>query len=245
MIPAPILFRWWRLKWRLFGGEAAFRGMSNQEVFEKIYAEDIWGRHDDGTPHSGPGSHEPELVDPYLAAVTALFDRLGPIGTIVDIGCGDFSVGHRLAPFAERYVACDVAETVIRSNRAKWSLPNVEFRQLDIATDDLPPGDVAIVRQVLQHVSNADIASFIGKLHAHAPYKHLIVTEHLYRGSGFAPNRDKHRGRELRVQSKSGVVLHEPPFDLQHLSRDVLCETTAPIWHLDAFIRTTHYRLAE
>jgi len=245
MIPTPILFRWWRLKWRLFGGEKAFRGMSNREVFEKIYAEDIWGRHDDGTPHSGPGSHEPELVDPYLNAVTALLERLGSVGTIVDIGCGDFSIGHRLAPHAEHYIGCDVAKTVIRTNREKWPLPNVAFRELDIATDTLPPGDVAIVRQVLQHLSNADIASFVAKLHDHAPYKHLIVTEHLYRGRGFAPNRNKPSGRELRVQSKSGVSLHEPPFNLRHISREILCETTAPIWHLDAFIRTTHYRLAE
>jgi hypothetical protein len=35
---------------------------------------------------------------------------------------------------------------------------------LNLAADELPPADLAIVRQVLQHLSNAEIEAFVGRL---------------------------------------------------------------------------------
>lgn len=237
-------FRWRRLKRRVFGAEQQFRGMTNKAIFERIYDEDMWGKNEDGFPCSGPGSHDPEIVGEYVDAVTGVLAEIGKDCALVDIGCGDFNIGSHIAPHVGKYIGCDVAENVIRANRARWQVPNVEFRALDIAKDDLPQSDVAIVRQVLQHLSNDDIAAFVNKVNQNVPFRHLIVTEHHYRGRDFVANRAKPSGSSLRVQIKSGVVLEDPPFNLNYGAKRVLRETEAPIWDLDAVIRTTHYALA-
>lgn len=67
---------------------------------------------------------------------------------------------------------------------------------MNIVEDDLPRGDVATVRQVLQHLSNTQIGAALPKL---ARYKHVIVTEHVPRGS-FRPNVNKAMGPELDLR---------------------------------------------
>ena len=81
--------------------------------------------------------------------------------------------------------------------------------------NDLPGGDVCFVRQVLQHLSNADILNFVSKLNLNKPYKYLIVTEHLPMGKDFDVNLDKKNGKSIRLFTNgSGVILHKPPFNL-------------------------------
>lgn len=45
---------------------------------------------------------------------------------------------------------------------------------LDITLDDLPKGNVIILRQVLQHLSNFEIIKFIKKINLN--YQYLLVT---------------------------------------------------------------------
>jgi hypothetical protein len=78
---------------------------------------------------------------------------------------------------------------------------NLEFRELDIAKDELPLGDCAILRQVLQHLSNAEI-SCGRKLYA---YKYVLLTEHLYRKMILNPHKDIISGSGIRPK-KNKVV---------------------------------------
>jgi hypothetical protein len=82
---------------------------------------------------------------------------------------------------------------------------------LDIAADDLPSGDCAIVRQVLQHLSNAEIQLILPKL---LNFRYLIVTEHIPEGD-FKANLDIISGQGIRLKKKSGVDLLAPPFNLK------------------------------
>jgi hypothetical protein len=67
----------------------------------------------------------------------------------------------------------------------------IAFKLLDLVKDKLPAGDVAIIRQVLQHLSNDQIARFVARA---SNYGFLVVTEHLPSRPDFRPNADKLAG---------------------------------------------------
>jgi hypothetical protein len=201
----------------------------------------VWGRDSDGSATSGYGSHEPRIVRPYVRGTQLLKKQLG-CSSIADLGCGDFNIGRQLAVFCSEYIACDVSEFILARNRERFRAGHVRFQNLDLARDELPRADLAIVRQVLQHLGNAEIASFVDRLNRAKPYGHILVTEHVPKGD-FEPNADTTTGHDIRLAVGSGVVLHEAPFNLVHKARKVLHEAQADIHGRSAVIRTTLYVL--
>ncbi len=197
------------------------------ETFQTIYRNGEWGRDPDGAagPWSGTGSHSASIVEPYLAAVIPYLRQLDPKPRVVDLGCGDFNIGAQLAPHAETYLACDLVAEVIAANRVRATAPNVEFRVLDIVDAPLPAGDVVILRQVLQHLSNSEVAAVAQKLPGAC--RHLIQTEHLAAPRTFVPNLDKPTGCRARIGIGSGIDLAAPPFNLPYKTQRVLCDTTS------------------
>ena len=101
-------------------------------------------------------------------------------------------------------------ELIVHNNKAVTAY-NWEFHILDNATDNLPSGDCAILRQVLQQLSNAEIKSVVEKLYT---YKYVILTEHLPKGD-FTPNKDIISGQGIRLKKQSGVNLVASPFNLK------------------------------
>src|ERR1039457_3155076 len=213
------------------------KNLSNKEVFEGIYRDKQWGSNPDGTRayFSGTGSHDPEIVNTYVGAVNAFLDTFSQPQILVDLGCGDFNVGSRIAPRAKKYIACDLVSGVIEDNRRTFSLENAEFRVLDPVSEDLPDGEVIFVRQVLQHLSNGDIRKFCAKVSKHC--SHLVLTEHLPSVPEFIPNIDKSNNCRIRLEFGSGVVLSEKPFNLKYRDKRVLCEVP----EYGGIIRTTLY----
>jgi len=189
------------------------------ELFGTIYREKQWG----GEGHdfySGSGSHTAHVIDPYVAAVRACLAALPTPPVVVDLGCGDFAAGGRVADLAQQYHACDVVPELIARNRGLGTAPHIHFHLLDATSDPLPPGDVVIVRQVFQHLSNDHVAAIVRKL---SPYPLWIITEHLPRGR-FVANRDFRPGERTRLPVNSGIVLTEEPFRITPATADVLCE---------------------
>lgn len=183
-----------------------------EEVFTKIYEQNAWG----GTPGefcSGTGSDDEHVVAAYVAAVSdaAARERFQGL-SFVDLGCGDFRVGRQLMPLCSSYVGVDVVRPLVRRNQEKYGSATTRFVHLDIADDALPDGDVCLVRQVLQHLSNRQIANVLRKLDK---YRWVLITEHYPTANdGIEPNRDKAHGGDVRVYDNSGVYLTEPPFGL-------------------------------
>ena len=71
-----------------------FKGMNTQQVFTKIYTENLWGTDNTKTDfYSGPGSHDHTLVSGYVTAVKIFLETLENPVNVVDLGCGDFAVG--------------------------------------------------------------------------------------------------------------------------------------------------------
>jgi SAM-dependent methyltransferase len=214
-----------------------------KDIFTLIYDRHRWGKskNRDDRYYSGPGSHKSEIVDAYVSAVTQFLLSMRKRPDVVDLGCGDFAVGARIRPYCGRYIACDVVEGLISRNKTKYAESDVEFRVVDIINDELPDGEVAIIRQVLQHLSNSAIEKIVAKLSS--TYRFLIIAEHLVLADGFAPNREKPTGPGIRGDhGDGGVILTEPPFNLEVEQTTLLCEVFADAAQRGV-IRTNLYRL--
>ncbi|MER8479329.1 class I SAM-dependent methyltransferase [Mesorhizobium sp. M1163] len=217
-----------------------FAHLSSQEIFDTVYKARYWGRENDESGlSSGSGSRDPDIVEPYVEAVNLFLRRFLPNPLhVVDIGCGDFFVGRRLVPNAATYSACDVSRHVIDELQRDGHHGNVKFFHLDAANDELPKGNVVIIRQVMQHLSNEEISKIIQKLYS---FDYLILAEHLPIGP-FVPNLDKPTGPDIRLSQKSGVVITEEPFRFTPAAEAVICETKNKSAD-GGMIRTILYRI--
>lgn len=181
-----------------------------KDAMEQVYEMKLWGG-DKSDFYSGSGSHHPEIVEPYIHVLTAFLTSFNSPITICDLGCGDFNVGKELVKHTKKYVAVDIVPGLIERNKGLFEIDNLEFHCLDIAKDDLPTGDCALLRQVLQHVSNDEVQSIVSKLTA---FKYVILTEHLPEGD-FVPNKEIISGQGTRLKKQSGINLLAAPFNFK------------------------------
>ncbi|WP_235942534.1 class I SAM-dependent methyltransferase [Salinimicrobium oceani] len=202
----------------------------------QIYEQNLWGGMDTEF-YSGAGSHHSETVNPYIAVVSEFLNGFDSPPTVCDLGCGDFNVGKELVKYCTKYIAVDIVPELISRNKKEFTAANLEFRAFDIATADLPPGDCAILRQVLQHLSNAEIHCVAEKLYQ---FKYIILTEHLPEGD-FEPNKNIISGQGIRLKKHSGVKLTAPPFNLQVKEERQFLSVPAP--GFKGVLVTTLYQL--
>jgi hypothetical protein len=114
----PSLLKWkdhFQLKWI----SKTYSNMSTKQAFSKIYEDGAWGRSYDGTHkfHSGTGSHSDIVVRTYVEAVEKLLLSFHPKIDVVDLGCGDFSVGSKVRKQCNNYVACDIVMRLLNLTR--------------------------------------------------------------------------------------------------------------------------------
>ena len=196
-------------RWQKWQKAGYYKRLSVSEAFSAIYRSQAWGSIEDRPFCSGDGSIREEAVGPYCAMIRD-FIAANNIRRVVDLGCGDFAVGSRFVDPAVDYVGIDVVPDLIRYNQEHFAVPGVEFRCMNIIEDELPPGDLCLVRQVLQHLSNAQIQQTLKSLRR---YRYVIATEHVYAGAGLRRNRDKPQGPGTRIPRRSGVFLESSPFN--------------------------------
>ena len=179
---------------------------STKAAMSQIYEKNLWG----GNPsefYSGEGSHDSTIITPYINIVSDFLQSFETPLTVCDLGCGDFNVGKELVEFAAHYHAVDIVPALIERNKTLFKNENLLFHCLDVAVDELPAGDCALVRQVLQHLSNQEVQQILEKL---SRYRYVIITEHIP-SEDFEPNKDKISGQGIRLKQNSGIdVLVEP-----------------------------------
>lgn len=108
------------------------------------------------------------------------------------------------------YTGVDVVPALIERNRSEFRDSDVEFLCRDIIRDALPNGELCLVRQVFQHLSNAEILRIIPKLRR---YPFVLVTEHCPAPRcASTANIEKGHGDDTRVTRGSAVYLERPPF---------------------------------
>mgnify|MGYP003113329744 FL=1 len=202
----------------------------------QIYEKNLWGG-EKSKFYSGFGSHHHETVDPYIAVLTAFLKDFKTPPVVCDLGCGDFNIGKELVKYSKKYIAVDIVPELIARNKKEFQADNLEFRELDIAKDELPLGDCAILRQVLQHLSNAEIISVVEKLYA---YKYVLLTEHLPKDD-FEPNKDIISGQGIRLKKQSGVNLLAAPFCFKVVKEKQLLLINSN--DFEGFVVTTLYQV--
>jgi SAM-dependent methyltransferase len=179
-------------------------------AMEQVYELKLWGGNKSDF-YSGDGSHDPKIVNPYIDRLTSFLTSFENPLVVCDLGCGDFNVGKELVKFTKKYIAVDIVSDLIAHNKSTFTANNLEFHCLDIAVADLPSGDCALVRQVLQHLSNAEVQNILNKL---ADFKYVIVTEHIPEGD-FVPNAAIISGQGIRLKKQSGIDVLAPPFNFK------------------------------
>jgi SAM-dependent methyltransferase len=196
-------------RWQKWKTAGYYKRLPVREAFSTIYRSQAWGSLEDRPFCSGDGSIREEVVGPYCDMIRA-FIVANNIRRVIDLGCGDFGVGARLISPGVHYTGIDVVPDLVRYNQEHFGSPTVEFHCINIIDDELPPADLCLVRQVLQHLSNAQISKTLQSLRR---YRFVIATEHVYAGAGLRRNRDKPHGPGTRIPKRSGVFLESPPFN--------------------------------
>lgn len=214
---------------------ARYHNKTLQEVFEDIYSEGMWGRDEEGGSFNSGSGSSGEAASPYVDVVSH-YVRQNSVHTIVDLGCGDFRVGKAIAvATGTHYTGVDITRSLIAHLNATEASSGIEFQCLNIVDDALPKGDLYLIRQVLQHLSNQQIAAILGKLQGNE----VIVTEHIPIGTGVKWNKDKVAGPDIRLYRNSGVFLEYPPFSL---TLETLLEVPQPFNGVEAILRTSLIR---
>jgi hypothetical protein len=184
---------------------------SNSAIFSNVYERRLWGSGaDPGVPfYSGIGSYDPSVKD-YIALVTN-FIQQNNIGSVIEIGCGDFAIASQYAGICQSYLGVDVVKSLVQYNQKKFGSGSINFVYADASKSRLGPCDLCVIRQVLQHLSNHDISKIFRNVRA----KFMLVTEHLpapHKITSF--NLDKQPGADIWVPRGSGVFIDKPPFSV-------------------------------
>jgi|HubBroStandDraft_4_1064222.scaffolds.fasta_scaffold35312_4 SAM-dependent methyltransferase len=184
-----------------------YSNMDAADVFSEIYAQKQWDNEKDEKFNSGTGSsaaymsHYCELINSFI--------QKHHVQTVVDLGCGDFRVGARISRPEMSYVGVDVVQDLVAHNEKTFGADHIRFQCVDIMSGALPDGDLCLIRQVLQHLSNREILLVLEMC---VKYRYVIITEHLPNGRRTKPNLDKPHGPDIRLCWNSGVFLDQPPF---------------------------------
>jgi SAM-dependent methyltransferase len=196
--------------------ESAFR----RRIFQAIYKNRLWGGDGDSKYFSGVSSRgnvAKLYADRMAELLRAHAAKLGRPITIVDLGCGDFEVGRALTTQVPDsiYVGCDIVPELIAHNTVNYASERISFRTIDIVTDPLPEGDIYLMRQVLQHLCNAEIKSALKRLSR----KHIYITEAHPKERIGKVNPDKVTSADIRFDWRTGrgrgVELDQSPYNLK------------------------------
>ena len=185
--------------------------LSVAEAFAQTYSNKLWGGVEGNEFFSGIGSLD-EFGTPYAEWLTGFIVERG-IENVVDLGCGDFQIGQKICSVhSVNFIGIDIVPDLIKSNQSRHANANISFICADIIEDELPDGDVCLIRQVLQHLSNSQISRVLANC---SKFPYLVVTEDIYCGRRMRPNVDIMHGPDNRLHKRSGVFLDKAPFCLE------------------------------
>ncbi len=183
-----------------------------EKVFTDIYRKGVWKsnyRVQRGYGTSGEGS-EVKYNWPYLAYLEE-FIRDHDIKSVIDLGCGDWE----FSKFAnwekiDYYLGIDAVKRVVDFNSKHYSSTKVHFKNGDFLKMDLPAADLVLCKDVLIHLSIAQIHKAIEIM---SKYPYVIIVNTIPESE---ENIDIATGEFRRVN------LDTAPFNLKFVSRKSL-----------------------
>lgn len=178
-------------------------GTTTEDTFTSIYNNGRWGKNKSGEGTSGSGSSL-ATTEGYRAFLQHFFTELN-IHSVVDVGCGDWEFSQTINWDGIDYTGFDVVKFVIEKNKMKFSKQNIRFIHSDVLQTKLPKADLLICKDVLQHLTNKDILSFIPQL---SNFKYCLITNDVHPQSLTSNNPTIPRGGYRPID------LTQPPFNL-------------------------------
>jgi SAM-dependent methyltransferase len=182
---------------------AASNDAAMQAAFDEIYEHALWGTNggDAGTSGFGSMMKATSVYRTFLAQ----FMKDADIHSVVDAGCGDWESTQAIDWAGIDYKGYDIVASVIEKDKKQFGKPHIQFFTANIVDADLPPADLIIVKQVLQHLPNAAVAKFLEQL---PKYKHALIMDSVEPKTLSGDNRDIAPGQFRALD------LTRPPFNL-------------------------------
>lgn len=162
--------------------------------------------HDLGVYHhresmSGEGSSLAETTALRTALPGLL--RRHSVASVLDVPCGDFHWMREVDLAGASYLGVDIVPELIERNRLLYGSPQREFRCLDATRDALPAVDLIHCRDLIIHLSLADIARLLTNFAASGA--RLLLVSHFASRTG---------NPEIESGDFRPVNLCHPPFSL-------------------------------
>jgi len=177
-----------------------------EQIFTDAYVNDIWGPYG-GYPEtkSGLGSTLRQTVN-IRRELPLLLERHN-ITSMLDIPCGDFNWMQHVDLGYTKYIGADIVPVMIEDNKKRF--PSVDFRTLNLLTDDLPKVDLVMCRDCLFHMSFSNIHRALTNIQRSGA-KYILTTSYTWKAY---PNEDCVDDSSGRVQW-TRLNLFLPPFNL-------------------------------
>ncbi len=193
-----------------------------KRLFSDIYRDNTWGDpSEEDLFYSGDGSHKEEFVSEFVEPTIKFLETFSSPPSVLDLGCGDFSVGSKIRSKCGKYIAADIVSELIEYNKIKYKNLDVEFLNLDITTDNFPDAEIIIVRQVFQHLSNYHIQKALTNI-SKGNFKYLISAEDKFHSMNDYDQTQKDFEPGFSIQVNRGIKISEPPFNFNYIEKMVL-----------------------
>lgn len=117
------------------------------EAFARAYKDGQW--------HNGSGSGSSPANTTLYRSLLEHYLRSQGIRSVLDIGCGDWQFSKLIDWSHIAYLGIDVVPGVVRLNtlnHARWAGDTmIRFAEADALDGPLPPADLVLVKDLLQH----------------------------------------------------------------------------------------------
>jgi len=177
---------------------------SDKATFSRIYDHGVWSN------GSGSGSH-PKNTESYRNFLQQ-FMREKEVSSVVDLGCGDWQSSRHIDWSGVSYLGVDLVESVIQANMQRYESTNVHFKGMESTEEGLSAADLLIVKDVLQHWPNSQVAALLPKL---TQYRWALITNTsaTYQVAGSKKTLiDDEVNRDIAVGEVRPIDLAKPPF---------------------------------
>lgn len=145
--------------------------MNIEEVFTRIYRENIWGDGSPDNPRSGDGS-KPSNARQYVEYVKSMIDSLG-VRSVLDIGHGDWVMWRDFKFEGLQYIGIDIAIGLSEEVERIHGTSNRIFRHTSAFESGLPKVEMVISKEVLQHLTNQEVVDLLKQLDG---YRFIILS---------------------------------------------------------------------
>lgn len=129
------------------------KNMSAEDVFNKIFKDNIWGSKESISGH-GSDRIQTRLIVEQLPSVLKKFN----VTSLLDIPCGDFHWMQNVDFGSTKYIGADIVLDLIQKNQI-FADERRQFVHLDLLRSPLPKVDMIFCRDCLVHLSFDNIAA--------------------------------------------------------------------------------------